>query len=251
MKLFWMTAGLCAGILGGLGALDLPRTLGWEDAMGPYMAETAKEPLLKWEAALSADLSRAPDDGTRVKLAIVEHNLSRVMTAEGHRGYAGKAADLLQAVVDGKAPDELKAVAHPYLGSARALQGNEDLNPVSKILFVNQGMDRLNEAVSRYGEASYLPLFLRANVASSLPDFFGKADVAARDLAALDAWSLREPARIPPEVQATVQNLFGDSLKKKKQVPGALAAWKKAVALDPQKKGAGKAAAASLDIYED
>jgi len=122
---------------------------------------------------------------------------------------------------------------------------------VGKMMAVKDGWTLLGEAVDKYGEATFLPRMLRVWVASSLPDFFGKDGDLLKDVAALDVWDKANPGRMTDGVRAQMALLQGNAFKKQKDLTKATAAWKRSLALDPAKKGPGKAAAEALDRYGD
>lgn len=240
---------LTFGALTTAGALDDRRMATLETDLGSLMQNLDPSSLQALDRELTPQLKAAPP-ALWVKAGIVSHNLSRVLTSRGVTGNAGRAVERLTAAARGTDP-ELAVVALSFLGSAKALQGGEDWNPAGKILSVNQGWDLLDETVNKYGEASFLPRLLRASVAASLPDFFNKAAIGLDDLKAIDGWSTAHRGRMSAPVQAQVALMEGNALKKTKQIGPAITAWKRAVALDPEKKGAGKAAAAALELYAE
>jgi hypothetical protein len=240
---------LTFGALATANALDDKRMAALETDLGGLMQNLDPASLQALDKELTPQLKSAAPE-VWVRAGIVSHNLSRVLSARGVTGNAGRAVERLSAAAGGT-DTELAVVALSFLGSAKALQGKEDWNPAGKILSVNDGWALLDKAVGQYGEASFLPRLLRASVAASLPDFFNKAAVGLEDLKALDTWNSAHPGRMSASVQAQVALLEGDALKKAKQLYPAIAAWKHAVALDPDKKGAGKAAAADLELYAE
>jgi len=240
---------LTFGVLTTVSALDDRRMADLETDLGPLMQNLDLTSLQALDAELTPGLKTAPPT-VLVKAGIVSHNLSRVLTSRGVPGNAGRAVERLTAAAHGTDP-ELAVVALSFLGSSKALQGGEDWNPAGKIMSVNQGWDLLDEAVNKYGEASFLPRLLRASVAASLPDFFNKAAIGLDDLKTIERWSAAHPGRMSTAIEAQVALMEGNALKKAKQLDAAIMAWKKAVALDPEKKGSGKAAAAALELYAE
>lgn len=229
-------------------SLDPQKVIGLEASLSDLMQTSDPAVLTSLDAQLTPQLTAAADPLTWVKAGIVSHNLSRAVGSETNRGNASRAVDRLKSAAHG--PDaELAVVALPFLGSATSLQAKEDSNPISKMFLVNSAWGLLTEAVDRDGEVSFLPRMIRASVGSSLPDFFGKDGDVLKDLDALEAWDRAHPRRIPSLVKAKLALIQGDTLKKQKQLPQAIEAWNRAVALDPQKAGPGKAAAEALTRY--
>jgi len=229
-------------------ALDATGVTRWEAELAPAMMATEPTVLEGLQRDLAARLAGSPGDaGISTELGIVYHTMGRIQG--GKKGYATQAAELLQKVADGPAPEELKVFALPYLGSALCLEARDSANPIATMDLLNKGLARLDAAVSRYGTASYIPRFLRANVTLALPVFFKQLDKGGSDLQALEAWTARDPGLMAPHLLSQIENLLGNYYKKKNQVDKAIAAWKRAVALDPEGKEGGREAAKSLATY--
>lgn len=247
---FALSLVLCAASAFGLDRVKV------RDAEFPYMPYTsisgavnisnAKADLEKKATAAPADLS------LQLSLGIVYMNMSLEFFPKGVTGYAQKSADILEAVLKNPAlPADLRPLALAYAGSAKALIGNEDVNPANKIGKVNEGFKYLDEAVGKYKNDSFYPCFIRANVASSLPDFFKKEEGLKKDLDFLIQETAKDPAFTVKENLSAAYAMMGDWNKRKKKMNEALAAWKKAVELDPELKGGGKAAKKMLAVYDD
>jgi tetratricopeptide (TPR) repeat protein len=231
-------------------AADEARVASLEAEWGPLMSTLSPPALTALDAELTPQLGASSPAALWVKAGIVSHNLSRAVGNETNRGNAARAVERLKAAAHG--PDaDLAAVALPFLGSATTLMATEDANPVAKIFAVNNGWGLLSEAVDKYGDVSFLPRLVRARVASSLPDFFGKGAEVLKDLNALAAWDKAHPGRMTDGVRADLALWEGNAYKKQKDLPRAVAAWNRALVLDPQKVGSGKAAAEALDRYAD
>ena len=248
MKMILGALLLSLGVLTLAGALDTPKMAKLETELSAVMQTNDAHALTVLDAQMTPSLTASADPLTWVKAGIVSHNLSRAVGSEAHKGNASKAVERLKAQAHGS-DAELSVVALSYLGSATTLQATEDSNPVSKIFFVNQGWGILGESVSKYGEGSFLPRMIRVRVGSSLPDFFGKNADVLSDLAALQVWDKTHPGRMTDGVRAQMALIEGNTFKKQKDLTKAVASWTRAVALDPQKTGAGKAAAEALDRY--
>ena len=229
-----------------LGALDSEKMAALEKEWAPIMKNNDGAALQVLESSLGSSVATA-DAKTHVKAGIVAHNLARALPG---KGWPSKAVERLKGPSKGSEA-ELALVATVYLGSSTSLVANDDANPVMKILQVNQGWDLLTQAVEKGGEASFLPRFLRASVGQALPEFFGKYPTVVADTRALEAWAQAHPGRLGDDLLAQIALIQANTLKKTKDLKGAIAAWKKTVALDPSRKGPGKAAQAALDLYDE
>lgn len=214
---------------------------------GGELMQTNDAPALQRLEATLGSTGTGADAKTQFRAGVVAHNLARALPG---KGWALKAVDRFQGPLKGTDP-ELVVVALAYLGSAKALAANDDANPAMKITLVNQGWDLLSEAVTKGGESSFLPRFLRASVGQSLPEFFGKAPTVVADTRALNSWGNSHPGRLDQGMQAQIALMEANALKKTKNLDGAIDAWKRTLALDPQKAGPGKAAAAALELYDE
>ena len=239
---------LTLGFLASASALDSKKLAGLESGLAGLMQTNDAASLQALDAQMTPGLTAAAEPLAWVKAGIVSHNLSRAVGSEAHRGNAARAVERLKTAAHGN-DAELAVVALCYLGSATTLQATEDSNPVAKILFVNQGWGFLDEAIDKYSEASFLPRMMQVRVGSSLPDFFGKDGTVLKDLAALEVWDKAHPGRMGDGVRAQMALIQGNTYKKQKDLTKAVEAWTRAVALDPQKTGAGKPAAEALDRY--
>lgn len=183
------------------------------------------------------------------RLGIYYHNVAANGLKKGYRGYSKKAYEILNKITrDPNFIEELKPIALPYLGSSRAIMGDENTNPVNKIKYVQEGAAILDEAVSKYNNISYFPLFMRGNVFVALPEFFKKDGVAFQDYRELDQWNKRDPSRIPEGVMALVYYNLGNCFKKQKKLAMAMEYWKLAYQMDPD-GSTGKNAKKMLEIF--
>ncbi|NNM68180.1 MAG: hypothetical protein HKM06_09240 [Spirochaetales bacterium] len=175
------------------------------------------------------------------------HNLARF---EPQKGWADKAADLLQALTHKTLPEELEAILLPYWGSAVGIEARDDINPLGKLFSVYKSFGILDEAVSRYGAFSFYPQLIRAQVDWDVPSFFNRRPQAQADLQALMNWSETHHEKLPLPVRARVEFLWGMVQKQDGRLDQALAAWKAAVADDPAQTGPGKDAEEQLQRYQ-
>ena len=122
----------------------------------------------------------------KVRLGIIYHetalNLSFFSKTE-YKGYAKKSFDQLSDLFKSPATTkELMPFIVSYRASALSLVGAE----TKKLKLLGQSFTLFNDAVTRYGDFSYLPEFLRGSVAENLPCFF----FSKRKFAKLDFQSI-------------------------------------------------------------
>jgi tetratricopeptide (TPR) repeat protein len=226
------------------------------EAETPYVVYTAMSGganLSNAKADLEKRFAASPNDlPLQISLGVVYMNISRDLFPKGVTGYAKKSSDLLESALKNPAlPAELRPLVLSYAGSARALAGKEEPNPAGKISRVNDGFRLLDEAVNQYRNDSFYPCFIRANVADGVPVFFNKDEGMKNDLDFLLRESAKDSQFLVKENQSFVYAMLGDWNKRKKKMDDAIAAWKKAVELDPDMKAGGKPAKEMLSVYED
>lgn len=249
--LFFVSMMLVWGMLqvGGL-AFDPVRSRAFEQQLVAQMDASAQD----IERLVKEEEQNTQGDRLlhQVKLAILYHNASRFLFPKGIKGYAEKGENLLDHVVNDPAlPAEWRPLVLGYLGSLKALVGNESINPITKLGAVHDGFKWLDQAVNDYGKVSYLPTLIRSNVASAVPDFFHKEKVAMEDLIYLDKRFSADPSFVPSRLMVQVYLNLGNQYKKRKEISQSIVYWKKASALDPKGDFGGKAAREMLDIFAD
>ncbi len=170
-----------------------------------------------------------------VSLAVSAHPLlagSADLVARGRQALdAGRAEEALglfeQAVIAG--PDDPAALA--WLGSAQA--GRARAAPLlERPGWVRKGFRSLDRAVERFPEASIVYV-VRGLTAAQVPDFFGKAAVAERDLARVVSLREANPAGVPDEVMPRVYLHLGLVLKRMGRADEARAVWEQALRAYP------------------
>jgi hypothetical protein len=182
---------------------------------------------------------------------IVCHNMAFYGAKKGNRGFAAKCFELFRTdLSDAAFPDSLKPVVVSYEGSARALMGDEDANPVNKVKFTNEGIAILSGAVDRYGKGSFIPRFMRANVCFSVPDFFDKQKIAKADYQYLEDCYVSGPARPDNGIMAFVFLNQGNFYKKNRDMKKAMEYWKKSISIAPS-SGPAKAAAKLIALFNE
>jgi len=218
-------------------AMDQVQIIEYEHKLMEVMGTDKVDSLVANIAQLEKDLDK--QEGLaynlgKIRLGIYYHNLALNGFKMGYRGFAEKSFDTFRQIhEDPGCKPELRPIVLSYLGSSRAIMGDESNNPIDKIRFVQEGVAYLDEAVNKYKDYSYIPYFIRANVCIALPDFFGKEKEAFKDYSSLEQWYQRTPERIPAGIMSVVYFNLGDYHKKQRNLRKACDYWEKAEILDP------------------
>ena len=128
----------------------------------------------------SPELERLREEGIALHDAAVE----------GDEDAAEKAAKALGRYLK-RLPEDGEARA--YLGSAYALMARDASSVANKVRYTNRGLRHLDRALEAAPRA-FAVRMIRANVNSSLPEMFKRADAALADLLALDEIYRAEPS---------------------------------------------------------
>jgi tetratricopeptide (TPR) repeat protein len=188
------------------------------------------------------ELKVKSDPLTKLRAGIAYHNMSAQLFKAGKTGYAKKSYEVLLGMSkDQSVPEEYAPFVLTYLGSARALMGNEDGNPMNKINFVKQGIKHLDEAVKKYKDVTPLANFIRGNVCVGLPSFFEKEQVAFEDFTYLEKLAEKTPGSVDASLLGDSYFYLGELWKKKKNVDKAMYYWKKSVEANPSGQSASEA----------
>ena len=127
-----------------------------------------------------------------------------------------KARDHLEAFIK-KIKDE--PLAEVYYGMALSLTGRDDINPVGKMLGVQNGLDVMDHAV-KIGEKDdqyHYIRYLRGNVCSSLPDFFKREKTAVDDFRFLEESFSKDTNSVVPALMIGVYYYLGNEEKTKEK----------------------------------
>jgi tetratricopeptide (TPR) repeat protein len=133
---------------------------------------------------------------------------------------------------------EKAVVAAPHDPAALAMLGGAQVRkarsapPMDAPGWVRKGFDTLDEAVKRFPEA-YVVYVARGITAASVPEMFGKAPVAVKDLAAVVAMKEKDPTSVPDTVMPSVYLNLGIAHRKTGATSEARAAWEKGKRLYP------------------
>ena len=131
---------------------------------------------------------QAPSELTKARLGIIYHetalNLSFFSKTE-YKGYAKKSFDHLSELFNSSTTTkELMPFIASYRASALSLVSAE----TKKLKPLGEAFTLFGDAVTKYGEVSYLPEFLRGSVAENLPwIFFSKRKFAKQDFQSIIA----------------------------------------------------------------
>ena len=109
---------------------------------------------------------------------------------EGDESAAEQAARVLGRYLK-RLPEDGEARA--YLGSAYAMMARDASSVANKVRYANRGLRHLDRALEAAPRA-FVVRMIRANVNSSLPEMFKRADAALADMLALDEIYRAEPS---------------------------------------------------------
>jgi tetratricopeptide (TPR) repeat protein len=177
------------------------------------------------------NLEKSEEMIAQVKLGILYHNVALNDGAKrGYKKYAQKSFETMKLINgnDGLS-NVIKVYTLTFMGSSRAMMGDEDLNPINKINYVKEGIAYLDDAVKRFDRHTWVPRFYRANVCFSLPDFFEKSAAAKDDYDKLINKKRNNDNAIPDEIMAIVYLNRGKLYKKDTDIEKAIEMWKKAL----------------------
>jgi len=98
--------------------------------------------------------------------------------------------------------------------------------------WVSRGFKTLDGAVARFPDA-FIVYFVRGVTAARVPDLFGKAPVAVKDLNLVIAMREKNPGAVPDAVMPSTYFSLGLAYKKSSQTAEARSAWEKGRKLYP------------------
>jgi tetratricopeptide (TPR) repeat protein len=131
-----------------------------------------------------------------------------------------EAIGILEAAL-GAAPNDPATLA--TLGNARVLK-SRSAPPMEAAAWVHKGFETLDEAVRRFPQA-FVVYVARGVTAARVPEMFGKAPVAVKDLTTVVAMREGNPHMVPDGVMPSVYLHLGTALKKTGALAEARAAW--------------------------
>ena len=132
----------------------------------------------------------------------------------------------------GRGGDPVKVLA--YRGGCRMLEAARAPLPWDQGRLAREGLNMLDDAVKRAPDDPEVR-FLRGMTSYHLPQFFGRREVAAADLAAVarDAEAAVRSGRVDVAIGAAALFHYGDLLDRRRDRPAAHDAWRRAAALGP------------------
>lgn len=166
-----------------------------------------EEGRLKAEVKASEQvLKTRPDDKTHLKRAgIAYHNLAVLEVDKA----SAKALDYLQQAYKEDAKDH-EVLA--YTGSAKTLVARDSWNVITKISYVNQGIEIMDKAIHKAPDNVVIRL-LRANNSLALPRFFKRYFKAKEDFLHIETLLGKHPNLLPPAIQAEIYYKLADIFK--------------------------------------
>ncbi len=223
----------------------------YEEMLIPFIGMDDLSEVKSIADSLSKELEKKSDDPVKLlELAILYHNLSNYGFSKGYRGYAEKAFNILRGLYNDQIGEALIPFVLVYLGSSRALMGNESSNPTKKIAFVKEGLKYLDCAAKQYYDVTYVVPLIRGNVCISLPDFFNREKTAWKDFRYLEKKYSEDEGSIPGGVMCNVFFNLGTLYKKEGKIEKTIEYWKKVYQLCPN-TSLGEKAKFLIDIYTE
>lgn len=125
-----------------------------------------------------------------------------------------------------------------YTGAAKLLQASRTANFFEKAALGRQGMDLEDKAVAEAPDDLEVR-FLRGVTYYQLPPFLGRHQLAVDDLSTVArvAESAARAGRLDPRAAAADLVYYGKSREAAYDLPGAIAAWRSALRIDPNGPG--------------
>ncbi len=223
----------------------------YEEMLIPFIGLDDLSEIKSIAASLSKELEKKSNDPVKLlELAILYHNLSNYGFRKGYRGYAEKAFNILRDLYNNQIDEALIPFVLVYLGSSRALMGNESSNPVKKTVFVKEALKYLDRAAKQYSNITYVVPLIRGNVCISLPDFFNREKTAWKDFRYLEKKYSEDEGSIPGGVMCNVFFNLGALYKKEGKIEKTIEYWKKVYQLCPN-TSLGEKAKFLIDIYTE
>lgn len=223
----------------------------YEKMLTPFIGMDDLSGIKNIADSLSKELEKKSNEPVKLlELAILYHNLSNYGFSKGYRGYAEKAFNILLDLYNNEIDEALMPFVLVYLGSSRALMGNESSNPAKKIVFVKEGLKYLDRAAKQYYNITYVVPLIRGNVCISLPDFFNRQKTAWKDFRYLEKKYSEDEGSVPDGVMCNVFFNLGTLYKKEGKIEKAIEYWEKVYQLCPN-TSLGKRAKFLIDIYTE
>lgn len=192
-------------------------------------------------AVLEDSLKHDPENKVLLlKLAIQYHNLA----LRGDKDATEKAEDVLHKLLK---LDSLDAEAYCWLGSLLTIKGRDAWLPVSKVIYVNDGIEALDKAVKLAPQNISIRL-VRANNSLSLPGFFNRLDTAIVDFEYVAHLREKNSFILSDTVYADVLFNLGLALEKRGNEEQAINRWNQVIKLDADSQRGKEAKAKLVDL---
>ncbi|MDI6752533.1 MAG: tetratricopeptide repeat protein [bacterium] len=130
-------------------------------------------------------------------------------------------------------PDNVEVLA--WYGSTLTLKGRDAWFPISKLRYVNQGIEKMNEAV-KIAPDNITVRMIRANNSLGLPDFFDRLKFAITDSEYLLKLKKKSPKAFPDELLLQIYLNLGRAYQKKGETEKAKKYLNKVIKLAPESR---------------
>lgn len=182
-------------------------------------------------AALEDSLRQEPEDtGVLLKLGILYHNLG----VEGDRKAVKRAKDLFEKLLELE-PQNAEALA--WCGSVLTLKGRDILFPISKLGYVNDGIEKMDKVVELAPDNINVRM-IRAHNSLNLPGIFHRIEIAITDFEHLLTLREKRQEEFSKSLLAKIFLGLGSAYKKKEDMVKARENWRKAVEVLPDSREA-------------
>jgi tetratricopeptide (TPR) repeat protein len=178
------------------------------------------------------DSLRQEPENTEIllKLGILYHNLG----VEGDKEAVKKAKNLFEKLLELE-PQNVEALA--WYGSVLTLRGRDVWFPVSKLSYVNNGIEKMDKAVELAPDNINVRM-IRANNSLNLPGAFHRIEIAITDFEYLLTLSQKRQQAFSESLLTKIFLGLGRAYKKRGDIIKARENWQKAVELLPNSKEA-------------
>ena len=160
-----------------------------------------------------------------LKLGILYHNLG----VEGDKKAVKRARNLFEKLLELE-PQNAEALA--WYGSVLTLRGRDVLFPVSKLSYVNNGIEKMDKAVELAPDNISVRM-IRANNSLNLPGVFHRIEIAITDFEHLLTLREKRQEEFSKSLLAKIFLGLGSAYEKKEDTNKARENWQKAVEVLP------------------
>ena len=182
-------------------------------------------------SALEDSLRQEPEDtGVLLKLGILYHNLG----VEGDRKAVKRAKNLFEKLLELE-PQNTEALA--WYGSVLTLKGRDVLFPVSKLSYVNNGIEKMDKAVELAPDNINVRM-VKAHNSLNLPGIFHRIEIAVTDFEHLLTLREKRQEEFSKSLLAKIFLGLGSAYKRKEDMVKARENWRKAVEVLPDSREA-------------